>query len=459
MPDTRFPGSYAGIKSIAFGREGLTAQPVDHATPLPVRALPRPRPTYRSGVVGFTPVAGATDIAAMVPSSFSRVAYVEQITISGTATANAVIDVLIQRSIEGGLPAYVSQPAARLDSRDRAPIWSFFTFSGNRTANGNGISATRPILAAGKLYLGTASVPGQPLTFQFEGNKRPLLHDLFEWVVINLNAQTIPAGTSLDIFVEWSEEAMPPVQFAGDSTTSNANSMWDMLGHAGNLTAVANLFNAGCNGYRLQDALLATNGIPYPLVGSTGAFPVVARLGNVPSVLVLCYGLNDLRQGAASRGDLIAMIDAAIYATLNGTTQGATYTSPMGSGTSFTWPATCAANPDAKIILWGPNSLTTDGNGSNFVTLTGRFAGMTLAQAAQTITDDLYFAYDAFVGDPRVFRVVHKQDLFGRTARTMAESGLMTDILHPNARGQVLSARQIVPHVLDAITAATAQTL
>lgn len=459
MPDTRFPGPYAGIKSIAFGREGQAAQPVDQATPLPVRIQSRPRPTYRSGVVGFTPVATATDIAALVPASFARVAYVEQITISGTATAGAVIDVLIQRSIEGGLPTYVSQPAARLDTRDRAPIWSLFTFSGNRTANGNGVSATRPILAAGKLYLGTAALPTRPLTFQFEGDKRPLLHDLFEWIVINLNGQAIPAGTSLDIFVEWSEEAMPPVQFAGDSTTSNATFMWDMLGHSGNLTAAANLFNAGCNGFRLQDALLATNGIPYPLIGPAASFPVAARLGGVPSAMVLCYGLNDLRQGAVSRADLIAMIDAAIYATLNGTTQGATYTSPMGSGTTFTWPATCAANPDARIILWGPNSLASDGNGAGLVALTGRFAAMPLAQAAQTVTDDLYFAYDAFVGDPRVFRVVQKQDIFGRTCRTITESGLMTDILHPNARGQVLSARQIAPHVLDAVVAATSQSL
>ncbi len=459
MPDTRFPGAYAGIKSIAYGREGQPAQAVDHTNPLPVRMSARPRPTYRSGVIGFTPVAGATDIAALTPTGWQRIAHVEQITISGTATANAVIDILIQRSIEGGLGTYTSQPVARLDSRDRAAQWAFFTFGSNRTVNGNGISSTRPVLASGKLYLGTAATPAPALTIRFEGSKRPLLRDLSEWVVVNLNAQTIPAGTSLDIFVEWSEEAAPPVQITGDSTTSNANFMWDALGFAGNLTSVGNIFNAGNNGYRLSDALGATNGIPYPLVGLQASFPVIARLGGVPSVMVLCYGLNDLRQGLGSRAELISMIDAAIYATLNGTTQGATYTSPLGAGTTFTWPATVTAAPDAKIILWGPNSLATDGNtGGTLVTLTGRFAAMTLAQAAQTVTDDLYYAYDAFVGDPRVYRVVQKQDLFGRTCKTMAETGLMTDILHPNARGQVLSARQITPHLFDAIAACSNQT-
>ncbi|MGC1271621.1 MAG: hypothetical protein WA842_13600 [Croceibacterium sp.] len=151
------------------------------------------------------------------------------------------------------------------------------------------------------------------------------------------------------------------------------------------------------------------------------------------------------------------MIDAAIYATLKGTVSGATYASPLGAGTSFTWPATIAANPDAQIVLWGPNSLATDGNGGSYVTLTGRFAsGYTIAQAAQQISDDLYGAYEEFRDDPRIYRLVQKQDDMGRTSRTIAESGLMQDILHPNARGQVLSARQIAPVLRDAVASARA---
>lgn len=454
MPDTRFAGGYAGIKSLAFGREGRTAQAVDHASPLPVRALPQPRPTYRSGVVNFVPAANPTDIATFFPTQYGRVAFVEKITISGTATSAAVIDILVQRSSNGGGGTSSAQPTARLDQRDRLSTVAFYTFSANRTSNGNGIDNSRPLLASAKLALGTAAVPPRPVVFEFDGSKRPMLRDLTERVVINLNGQTLPAGTSLDIYVEWSEEVLAPVQFAGDSTTSHAISMFEQFGNNGSLTASANLFNAGSNGYRLQDALLNTNGIPYPLVGLNG---VLSRLNTMPGVLVLCYGLNDLRQGAVTRAELIAMLDAAIHATLNGTTAGATYTSPMGAGTSFTWAATIPANPDCRIILWGPNSLASDGNAANYVTLTGRFASMTLADAAQAITDDLYAAYDAFAGDPRVFRVVQKQDVFGQTIQPLAVSGLMTDILHPNARGQVLSARQIVPHVLDAVAACQLQ--
>ncbi len=450
MTDTRFPGSYAGIKSLAFGREGQAAQPVDQASPLPVRTIGKPRPTFRSGVIGFVPVANATDIACVMPTFYGRVGLIEQITISGTATSPAVLDVLIQRSPNGGGGTSAIQPTARLDQRDRSSTLSFYTFSANRTSGGNGIDATRPVLASAKLYLGTPSVPSQPLTFRFEGAKRPTLRDLSEWLVINLNGQAIPTGTQLDMFVEWTEDALPPVQFTGDSTTSNALTLWDQFGTSGIVTAGANIANSGSNGARLIDALLNLNGIIFPLVGPNG---ILSRLNGMPGVLVFCYGINDMRQGATSRAELIAMIDAAIFATLNGTTAGATYTSPMGAGTAFTWPTTIPANPDCKIILWGPNSLTSDGNGSNFVTLTGRFAAMTLPQAAQTITDDLYAAYDAFAGDPRVFRVVQKQDVFGRLVQTVAGSGLMTDILHPNARGQVLSARQILPHLHDAVAA------
>lgn len=35
----------------------------------------------------------------------------------------------------------------------------------------------------------------------------------------------------------------------------------------------------------------------------------------------------------------------------------------------------------------------------------------------------------------------------------------MTDILHPNARGQVLSARQIMPHIREALARAQGMVL
>lgn len=446
------PAPYVPLAGMAIGREGGEAVPVDPGHPLPVELVQPRRPTFRSGVAGFVPAALATDILALYAQYYGRTILLEQITISGTATSAGVIDVLLQRSINGGGGTFASLPTARLDMRDRLPTALLTSYSANRTSGGNGIDANRPLLGAGKLHLGSASTPGNQLHFRFDQARRPALRDLNEWLVVNLAGQAIPAGCQLNVMVEWSEVADVPVQFTGDSTTSNATQLFQEIANSGVLPAICNYNNAGSNGYRLQDALLNTGGIPYPLVGGNG---VLQRLGAAPGVLVLCYGINDLRQGLKTRAELVSMIDAAIYATLNGTIAGATYTSPLGAGTAFTWPATIAANPDARIILWSPNCLTTDGNGANYVTLTGRFAtGYTVAQAAQQISDDLREAYEVFRDDPRIFRLVHKQDDFGRTSRTIAESGLMQDILHPNARGQVLSARQILPVLCDAVASA-----
>lgn len=448
------PAPYVPLAGLAIGREGTDAVPVDAGHPLPVELVQPRRPAFRSGVVGFVPPALATDILALSPQFYGRTIHVEQITICGTATAAAVIDVLVQRSANGGGGTSTTRPTAKVDARGIYSTGVLSSYSVNRTSGGNGIDASRPLLAAEKLHLGTAAVPGNKVVIRFDQARRPVIRELAEWIVVNLNGQTIPAGCSLDITVEWTEEAQVPVQFAGDSTTSNATRLFEELGQSGAIPAACNYNNSGSNGFRLEDALLNTGGIHYPLVGGNG---ILQRLGSIPGVLVLCFGLNDMRQGAKTRAELVSMIDAAIHATLNGTVFGATYTSPLGAGTSFTWPATIAANPDARIVLWGPNSLTTDGNGASAVTLTGRFAsGYTVAQAAQQISDDLYEAYEVFRDDPRIFRLVQKQDDYGRTCRTVAESGLMSDILHPNARGQVLSARQIANVLRDAVASARA---
>lgn len=424
-------------------------------------------PTYGSAALNFAPAANPTDIAAIRPNFYGRVIAPLAVVIQGHCTDGGMIDVLIQRSAEGGGGTSAQQITHRYDRRNYIATAGFYTYSANRTSGGNGIDNTRTPGPIGKLYLGKTdgTIQGAPLVFTFSGGDRIKLRDLSEWLVINLNGATMPAGLALDIYVIWQEEAQVPTQFAGDSTTSNATTIFNELGNASHLTAQANINNSGSNGATLENVLLNTSAPVYPLVAANGILP---RLGGIPSVMPFSYGLNDLRQGLKTRNELISMIDAAIHATLNGTQAGATYTSTMGANTEFTWPATVIANPDCQIILWAPNSLTTDGNGSSFVTLTGRWSGMTLADAAQAITDDLYHAYEAFRDDPRIFALVHKQDITGRVCTTIADSGihakeagyqkvalpLMTDILHPNARCQTLLARQIAPVLRNAVAAA-----
>ncbi len=498
-------------------------------------------PSYWLGHDNLTPAANPTDVFAVLQQGIHKTIFVERIVITATADVVATLDLRVQRSAEGGggtSAAALGVAKAQLDDYwGNSAIMN--VYSANRVTNGNGVDNTRQLFGAAKLAVGRndGTVQPQPLIISFSGEGRPTIKNGPEWVVVNLLGQALPAGFKISCYFEVSEEALPRVVFAGDSTTSNATTLFHELSRNGGLNAVANFLNAGSNGMRLEDVILNTNGPPYPLVGGNGT---IDRLGSQPGVLVLCYGINDLRQGAVSLNELKAMNDTAIHAVLNGTTNNQVYVSPKATvhaisaaswaggvatitttaphgfstnttakvniagmtpagyngyyaitvtgPSSFTYPlagdpgaatvmgtatyamkfsATIAAKPDTQIILWSANTLTTDGNtGGTLVTLTGRFAsGFTLAQAAQTVSNDLYSATEEFRGDRRVFQIVHQRDLFGPVSGTIANSGaylfglgtlrvnapLMTDILHPNARGQQIQARQIKRPVLRAV--------
>ncbi|MGC1271622.1 MAG: hypothetical protein WA842_13605 [Croceibacterium sp.] len=201
------PAPYVPLAGLAIGREGSAAVPVDAGHPLPVELVQPRRPTFRSGVVGFVPVAMATDILSLYAQSYGRTILLEQVTISGTASSPAVIDVLIQRSLNGGGGTSVNLPVARLDMRDHPSTGLLASYSANRTSGGNGVDVNRPLLGSGKLHLGSATTPGNQLHFRYDQARRPLLRDLNEWLVVNLGGQTRPAGCQLDVMVEWSEVA------------------------------------------------------------------------------------------------------------------------------------------------------------------------------------------------------------------------------------------------------------
>ena len=452
-PTIEYASRYVGLEALAFGELGKAASPVTRAQPLPVTDPARREETiFRSAVAGFSPTAQATDFAALAPQFFGRSAFVRRVTISGTADSPAVLDILAQRSLSGGGGTFSTSPVGSESIADNYSAHRLYTYSTNRTSRGQGVSSERALLASGKLHLGTATVKSSALILDFHSRSGGgiALHDIEEWFVLNLNGQNIPAGCSLDVTVEWAESTVPSLFFVGDSTTSNAVHMFNRLVTERKLHNGARLANYGSNGYRLLDYLLGTGGIPWPVK------QVNSRLSGRSGVLVLCYGLNDMRQGALSEAQLISMIDATIHATLNGTVQGQSYRSALGAGTTFDWPTNADPAPDTKILLWGPNSLTSDGNASAAITLTGQWSGMTLPAAAQAMTDQIYRAYAAFENDPRIYAVVQKQDVFGRKVQSLDSNGLMTDILHPAKRGQQLSADQITVPVRGALAALTA---
>ena len=143
--------------------------------------------------------------------------------------------------------------------------------------------------------------------------------------------------------------------------------------------------------------------------------PVLA----LPDLMVICFGINDVRQGATSQAQLVALLKQAVNR-IRGVL------------------------PTTDIVLWGPNAFLTDDpteRGPGHATVAG--------QAAQAYSTILYNAYAALKNVWPNVLVVQKQDLFGKTCVTYAAaggaSGWMTDQIHPSLPAQIAEADWLAP--------------
>lgn len=521
----------------------------------PVAGVDYKPPVVSGAVRQMTVVANPTDVFAISLSNWDRAIALREISIEGLADTSAEVELLIQRSPNGGLPGSLSNPAAvNIDSFDASPAATFYALLANRTSNGDGISNIRPVLASRTLKYRSSAADGRGVVVRFghDNAKPPILRTLNEFLVVNLAGQVQPAGAKLTIHALVEVLRLIRIAMVGDSTTSNAfpgllNGAVNLggIGEAGTFNAQATVDNFGSNGYRLYDLIMNTNGVTFPL------WVILSRL---PDIIVLSYLINDIRTGLCSLNQAIAMLETAIYLIHNGASANQIYKSPRATSfaiQSATWSggtvtvttaqphgwqvggqvnaliegmtpagyngyyaltitgantftyalasnpgaatvlgtATYAmrfanahtAQPDARIILWGPYGFTADDAGdgpfrflsaAGNTTLSGLWTGMTLAQAAQAASQMLYDAYQAFADDPRV-TVVQKQDLTMRapsgtadvyvfptfrgvannadtpTAGTLATT--MKNQIHASQRGDRLSRRQIVPYLQAAI--------
>lgn len=369
----------------------------------------------------FTPAANPTDVAGLVATAYATVLRVDRVVLSGVADTAAVIDVLVQQAPSNNTGTSVSPIAASAWGLNAVGALAMvvpstnaqlFYYTANKTNNGNGVSGTRPAIAARRMQFGTSSAVGSPAVFEWPAGTGPEIRDLNTSIVVNLAGQAMPANAQLRIDeIVVSEVRVPRVSLCGDSTWAAAGEAWWAVNTSGNLTSSAAVDNLSTSGSTLADYLAGTNGIFFP---QSAVVPY--RSGDV---VAFGYGLNDVRTGA-SQATLTSRLDSAIQAVY-------------------------AAEPRAKIILCSPNyPAADDPTAGGFLPLTGQFAGLTLTQAAQLCGDICRAAYESFRSDPRVFSVFHRSDYLGRTAVTVANSGaaiglpasVMTDQLHPNALGR-----------------------
>lgn len=385
--------------------------------------------TMTAAVVDFVPAATPTDSLAWGYVGYDGVPYLVSVTLQATADMAGSINALLQRvsTGSGGTSALITPSYS--DKNDVFYSAGLYAYSANKSAGGDGVSATRPLIRAIRLPIGTTTTPATPITIDLRngGGKGLTVHEFSDWIALNFQGQALPLGFKMNASFTWIEERSSVLILAGDSTTdfrASGGTIWGEI-RQNELSQIYLARNHGTNGTTAVDYLNGTGGAYYSLANSLAFLPL-AWPRNLKHKMVLCYLINDVRLGACDLATAISRLDALITAAK-------------------------ASKPELEIILYGPNALSSDNYNSNgYVTATGGFAGMTLAQAAQAANDIMYNAYASFASDSRVKKVLQKQDVTGRTAVTVAASGYLSDQLHPNARAQVLHAHYLLNYLITA---------
>ena len=160
--------------------------------------------TFSVVVPDVTPVATATDLLT-ISGSATKTIRINKIEIEGVATAQADYDVYVYKRTAantGGTSAAPSNITAH-DSNDTATA-GVLLYTANATGLGTGT-----LVRAGRTVLGVAGT-GVPVktTWDFgtRNDKTVVLRGAAQSLAINLGGAAVPAGTSLYVNVEWTEE-------------------------------------------------------------------------------------------------------------------------------------------------------------------------------------------------------------------------------------------------------------
>ncbi|TXH10396.1 MAG: hypothetical protein E6R03_15480 [Hyphomicrobiaceae bacterium] len=170
-----------------------------------VNILEPSRPTFSGAILALAPAATPTDIVTLQGAA-GKIIRVHRIVISGLATTAGKLSFqLIRRSAANtaGTSAAVTA-AARDPLTDGAASAVLTKYTANPSALGTAVAT----LEARKLLLALAASSPDRLEFVFgrHGDKFLKLNGTSDYLAINCNGDTLPAGASLDINLEWSEK-------------------------------------------------------------------------------------------------------------------------------------------------------------------------------------------------------------------------------------------------------------
>jgi hypothetical protein len=161
--------------------------------------------TYSVATVAYAPYTSAADIAMLCGSSSATVR-ATRVALSGRSTSASQIDVsLIKRSTADTGGSQSSLTAVPHDSIDAAATASAVTFGAAPTAG-----TTVGTIRAQQANLSAAGSGGATTPFEWDFgvviDKSIVLRGTGQCLALNLGGGAVPAGTVLNIFMEWTEE-------------------------------------------------------------------------------------------------------------------------------------------------------------------------------------------------------------------------------------------------------------
>ncbi len=176
---------------------------------IPISDIEPTRATYGGFSGNFTPAANATDVFRLVGSA-TKLIRLKSIYISGTSTtaANIIVNIILRTAVNtGGTPVAIT-PASH-DMGDDAVAATLQYYSANPSALGAGAT-----IRGGRLNLAPAAngaIDRLLFDWSWHNDKSPILQSAAQSICVNLGGAAVPAGGSLDISCEWSEEAIETV--------------------------------------------------------------------------------------------------------------------------------------------------------------------------------------------------------------------------------------------------------
>jgi hypothetical protein len=160
--------------------------------------------SYRAAIVTYSPYATPTDVMAITGAA-GKVVRVTRWYVWGSSTAASNQDwFLIKRSTAntGGTPT--TMPAVPLDSANVAAQAVVVTYAAApTTGNSLGLIGSQQI---GVPAAGAAGGTGAFWEFGIRNTQAPVLRSASEVIALNFNGAAVPAGTELQLEIEWTEE-------------------------------------------------------------------------------------------------------------------------------------------------------------------------------------------------------------------------------------------------------------